>query len=271
MLQNRSLVKQTPNYMCQYSVLAPKEIPPVEEDSTLNRALGVAGWDSIFSECGCYWQKYSETSKQLPAFSSDYWATGIAFNSLLIITKTCNIPFHSFEDPLPSQKPFKQQCFISINPHILDSDSPLSFRVDTELQNGPCLLLGNSIPLSIKITKLGDSQCKVFLSAFQTMLVETTQVKVQGTTESSTSTWIVQSMANINYPIGLADAPTDTTVSLRDVIWANNRLPPEVTSSFEVCNIKRMYKLNLRLAFLVGESKVNTEKILTLLDYLDHG
>ena len=103
------------------------------------------------------------------------------------------------------------------------------------------------------------------------MLVETTQVKVQGTTESSTSTWIVQSMANINYPIGLADALTDTTVSLRDVIWANNRLPPEVTSSFEVCNIKRTYKLNLRLAFLVGESKVNTEKILTLLDYLDHG
>ncbi|CAI7650036.1 unnamed protein product [Penicillium discolor] len=81
------------------------------------------------------------------------------------------------------------------------------------------------------------------------MLVETTQVKVQGTTESSTSTWIVQS---------LADAPTDTTVSLRDVIWANNRLPPEVTSSFEVCNIKRTYKLNLRLAFLVGESKLQT-------------
>ncbi|KAJ6124372.1 hypothetical protein N7471_011689 [Penicillium samsonianum] len=90
------------------------------------------------------------------------------------------------------------------------------------------------------------------------MLVETTQVKAQGTLESSTRTWIVQSMANINDPIGLADAPTDSTVSLRDTIWANNRLPPEITSSFEVCNIKRMYKLNLRLAFLVGESKLQT-------------
>lgn len=78
-------------------------------------------------------------------------------------------------------------------------------------------------------------------------------------------------MANINYPISLTDAPTDTTVSLRDAIWANNRMPPEVTASFEVCNIKRTYKLNLRLAFLVGESKVNTEEILTFLSYLDHG
>lgn len=67
MLQNRSLVKQTTNYMCEYSVLAPKEIPPIEEDSALNRALRVTGRDSIFSECGCYWQKYSETGKQLPA------------------------------------------------------------------------------------------------------------------------------------------------------------------------------------------------------------
>jgi hypothetical protein len=65
-------------------------------------------------------------------------------------------------------------------------------------------------------------------------------------------------MANMNYPIGLDDAPTNSTVSLRDTIWANSRLPPEITSSFEVCNIKRMYKLNLRLAFLVGQSKVNT-------------
>ena len=144
--------------MCEYSVLAPKEIPPIEEDSTLNRALGVTGRDSIFPECGCYRQKHSETGKQLPAFSSDYWATGIAFNSLLIIIKTRNIPFHSFADPLPSQQPFKQQCFISINPHILTNDSPLSFRVDTELRNGPCLFLGNPIPLSIKVTKLGDSR-----------------------------------------------------------------------------------------------------------------
>jgi hypothetical protein len=178
---------------------------------------------------------------------------------LLIIIKTRNIIFHSFPDPIPNQKPFKQNCLISINPHILDDDSPLSFRIDTELQNGPCLLLGNSIPLSITVTKVGHSRCKILLSAFQTMLVETTQVKAQGAPGSYTSTRIVQSMANMNYPIGLEDAPRNTTVSLRDTIWANSRLPLEITSSFEVCNIKRMYKLSLRLAFLVGQSKVNTK------------
>ncbi|OQE41943.1 hypothetical protein PENCOP_c004G03566 [Penicillium coprophilum] len=90
------------------------------------------------------------------------------------------------------------------------------------------------------------------------MLVEATHVKAQGTSESSTSTWIVQSMANLNYPIGLEDAPGDSTADLNDTLWANNRLPPEVTSSFEVCNIKRTYKLNLRLAFLVGDFKLQT-------------
>ncbi|CAG8154228.1 unnamed protein product [Penicillium nalgiovense] len=182
----------------------------------------------------------------------------IALNSLLIIIKTRYIIFHSFSDPIPNHKPYKQNCFISINPHILDNDSPLSLKIDIELQNGPCLLLGNSIPLSITVTKLGHSRCKILLSAFQTMLVETTQVKAQGTPESSTSTRIVQSMANMNYPIGLEDAPTNSRVSLRDTIWAGSRLPPEITSSFEVCNIKRMYKLSLRLAFLVGQFKVTT-------------
>ncbi|KAJ5445625.1 hypothetical protein N7491_001707 [Penicillium cf. griseofulvum] len=149
----------------------------------------------------------------------------------------------------------KHRSSISVNPHILGSESPLSFIIDAKLRNGPFLLLNDSIPLSIKITKLGDSRCNILLSAFQTMLVEMTHAEVQGTSESSTSTWIVQSMANVNYPIGLEDAPGDSMVNLNDIIWVNNRLPPEVTSSFEVCNIKRTYKLHLRLAFLVGDSK----------------
>lgn len=43
MLQNRSLVKQTTNYMREYSMVAPKEIPPVEADSALDWGLGVTG------------------------------------------------------------------------------------------------------------------------------------------------------------------------------------------------------------------------------------
>jgi hypothetical protein len=171
-------------------------------------------------------------------------------------------------DPTPDQKPLRRQSSFSVNPHILGGESPLSFRIDTELQNGPYLLLDESIPLNIKVTKLGDSRCNILLSAFQTMLVEMTHVTVQGTSESSTSTWIVQSMANINYPIGLDDAPGDSTVNLNNTLWINNQLPPEVTSSFEVCNIKRTYELHLRLAFLVGHSKVNTALILTILNIL---
>lgn len=145
---------------------------------------------------------------------------------------------------------------MNLSPQILDTELPLSFRIDTELQNGPCLLLDCPIPLSIKITKLGDSYCNILLDGFQTMLIETTQVKAQGRVESSTNTWIVQTAANMNYPIELADASNSSTVFLNDLLWANNRLSAGPTSSFEVCNIKRTYKLSIRLGFLVGNHKV---------------
>lgn len=88
------------------------------------------------------------------------------------------------------------------------------------------------------------------------MLIEKTQVKVQGTTESSVSTWIVQSSANINYSIGLANAPTGSTATLGDSLYCDYILPPGLTSGFEVCNITRTYRLVVRLGFLVGNSQV---------------
>lgn len=88
------------------------------------------------------------------------------------------------------------------------------------------------------------------------MLVEKTQVKAQGITESSTSTWIVQSSANMDYPVALTKSPAGTVVTLRDSIYSQYPLPPGLTSSFEVCNIKRTYRLIVRLGFLIGDYQV---------------
>jgi hypothetical protein len=178
---------------------------------------------------------------------------------LLIVCQTRNILFHSLSDPLPQQKPLKKECDISISPHIIGAGSPLSFRIDTELLNGPCLLLGKSVPLVISVTKLGNWHCPIVLNEFQTMLVERTQVKAQGVTESSISTWIVQSTANMNYPIGLAESEMDSMAKLRESMYSRYLLPPGLTPSFEVCNIKRTYRLNVRLGFLVGSYKVSED------------
>lgn len=149
----------------------------------------------------------------------------------------------------------KQECVLMVNPQIV-SGSPLSFKIDTELQNGPCLLLNQPIPLKIDITKHGNVCCGIILNEFQTMLVEKTQVKAQGITESSTSTWIVQSSANMDYPVALAKSRAGKVVTLRDSIYSQHPLPPGLTSSFEVCNIKRTYRLIVRLGFLIGDYQV---------------
>ena len=144
-----------------------------------------------------------------------------------------------------------------VNPQIV-CGSPLSFKIDIELQNGPCLLLNQPIPLKIDITKHGNVCCGIILNEFQTMLVEKTQVKAQGITESSTSTWIVQSSANMDYPVALEKSRAGKVVTLRDSIYSQHALPPGLTSSFEVCNIKRTYRLIVRLGFLIGDYQVMT-------------
>ncbi|KAJ5362095.1 hypothetical protein N7541_002939 [Penicillium brevicompactum] len=149
---------------------------------------------------------------------------------------TCDLQFKYLSDPLPQQRPLKQECVLMVNPQIV-SGSPLSFKIDTELQNGPCLLLNQPIPLKIDITKHGDVCCGIILNEFQTMLVEKTQVKAQGITESSTSTWIVQSSANMDYPVALAKSRAGKVVTLRDSIYSQHPLPPGLTSSFETQTI----------------------------------
>ncbi|CAG7924861.1 unnamed protein product [Penicillium olsonii] len=180
-----------------------------------------------------------------------------------VVKKTRDVQFKYLSDPLPQQKPLKQACELTVNPHIV-AGFPLSFQINTELLNGPCLLLNQSIPLKVDIMKQGDVHCGIILSEFQTMLVEKTQVKAQGVNESATSTWIVQSTANMNYPVSLANSPSGTVSTLRDAIYCNHPLPPGLTSSFEVCNIKRTYRLFVRLGFLIGDQKVMIPTLLSI-------
>jgi hypothetical protein len=89
------------------------------------------------------------------------------------------------------------------------------------------------------------------------MLVETTEVRAQGMTQKCVKPWIVDSTARINHLIRFEEATADLVSSMKNHPCFNKRLPSELTSSFEVCNIKRTYKLDVRLGFLLGYSKVS--------------
>jgi hypothetical protein len=134
------------------------------------------------------------------------------------------------------------------------------FRIDIGLLDGPCLTLNSPIPLRIQITKLPGLNYDILLSEFQTMLVETTEVRAQGTTQKCVKLYIVDSTARINHLIRFEETTVDLISSMRNHSCFRKRVPFEVTSSFEVCNIKRTYRLDVRLGFLLGNSKASTDR-----------
>lgn len=131
-------------------------------------------------------------------------------------------------------------------------------QIDTRLSNGPSLSLGHSLPLGIEITKFGDCNCQVFLKEFQTMLIETTQIRAEGSYESFDRFWLIQTTANMKQAIFPDFVPSGFTACLPEELWASHRLPSSLAPNFEICNIKKTYQLEVRLGLEVSFPKVRT-------------
>jgi hypothetical protein len=149
-----------------------------------------------------------------------------------------------------------RRCALPISPDSGGLCSPLTYQVDVELLNGQCLLLGYPVPLSIKITKIGDRDCFVWLNGFQTMLVGTTDVHASGLVEKDTQFQVIQTMSNIHYAVCHDKTLDGTELCIGNSLWSNHRLPTLLTPSFETCNISQTYKLEVRLGLQTGYSKV---------------
>jgi len=54
-----------------------------------------------------------------------------------------------------------------VDPNLARSTSSLTWQVEVELLNGPWLLLGQVLPLKIKIKKLRADDCQLYLHDFQ--------------------------------------------------------------------------------------------------------
>lgn len=143
-----------------------------------------------------------------------------------------------------------------VSPKLSGSTVPLTWQVEIELLNGPWLLLGQPLPLSIKIKKLHGKDCRIYLNSFQTQLIETTQIQARGSSEISQRSWIIQTLANIEQKVCADDSPFGTVTVLSKAIWISHALPSALTSSFEICNIKRSYRLEIQIGFRIGLSKV---------------
>ncbi|GAB1199000.1 hypothetical protein APSETT444_008332 [Aspergillus pseudonomiae] len=138
-----------------------------------------------------------------------------------------------------------------------------SHQVDVELLNGQCLLLGYPIPLRIKLTKVGDRECFVWLNDFQTMLVGSTETHASGLVEKDTQFQVIQTMSNIHHVVSHDRALNGAELFIGDSLWNKHRLPITLTPSFETCNISQTYTLEVRLGLQCGYSKFRT----TILEF----
>lgn len=143
-----------------------------------------------------------------------------------------------------------------VAPKLTGSTGPLTWQVEAELLNGPWLLLGQALPLCIRIKKLHGEDCKILLHDFQTILIETTQVHARGSVELFKRSWVIQTMANMEQKICNDDSSSGAVTELSNEIWASHALPSALTSSFEICNIKRNYQLEVHLGLQIELSKV---------------
>lgn len=178
----------------------------------------------------------------------------------------------------PPADPITERCLITLDsgtttPTLLKRHETAScsenfdhdYQVDVEVANGACLLLDHPIPLNVHITKLrnntpADHDAHVFFNDFQSMLIETTHVRAKTSTETSEPCHIVQTMSNMRRLVFPADTPAGARTSLHNDIPIIAGLPRAVTSTFEMCNITRSYKLEIRLGFQFGVEKVSRKR-----------
>ncbi|KAL4735082.1 hypothetical protein BDV11DRAFT_174159 [Aspergillus similis] len=125
-------------------------------------------------------------------------------------------PVPTLAPPLNSSQAIQTQtqritCSSSAGSKLLCG--PAVYEVTAKLLKGPFLFLGRPIPLVVELTSLDTSTdtaprsraskpIPLILHDFQTMLIETTEVRARGKEESHTQFRVVQTMANLRHPLG---------------------------------------------------------------------
>ncbi|KAL4874999.1 hypothetical protein BJY04DRAFT_224507 [Aspergillus karnatakaensis] len=135
---------------------------------------------------------------------------------------------------------------------------PSTCSVRARLLNGPYLLLGQPISLAVDVMDLNNRSADISLHDFQSMLLETTEVRARGSAEILTRSCVVQTMANLRQPLvpSRNHEMEGLVLSLDEKLWSRHRVPLFLTPTFETCNIGRSYKLEIRLGIGFGGHNV---------------
>ncbi|RAH46185.1 uncharacterized protein BO95DRAFT_361900 [Aspergillus brunneoviolaceus CBS 621.78] len=131
-----------------------------------------------------------------------------------------------------------------------------AYLVTIELSQGATLSLGQSLPISIQVTRTGPADHNLVLNDYQAMLIEETVTRLRNLTQVQRISRILRTVSNLQQTIFLADTPAGSTVCVSDSLWGGQSLSANIVPGFETSRIHRSYKLEIRLGFNSGPEKV---------------
>ncbi|KAL4947823.1 hypothetical protein BDW69DRAFT_177640 [Aspergillus filifer] len=144
---------------------------------------------------------------------------------------------------------------------------PTTYEVKATLLNGPFLIQGQPIPLAVEMKGPKTTPGARFyhshasLHDFQSMLLETTELRARGAKETFKRSAIVQTVSNLREPFLPTSASAsasnpDTADTSRTVLngqlWTRHPVPESLSQTFETCNISRNFTLTIRLGIKFG-------------------
>ena len=153
----------------------------------------------------------------------------------------------------------KKSSMFKKNPSKLSDTAP-SGEIDARLPSPPILTCNEPIPLRLISRKLNESSENIFLVSLQIQLFGYTEVQAQDVARKETSNWVLLSSNGLSIPIGSPSDPLKTETILDKSLWDRIPLPNTVAPSFQTCNLKRSYEMEVRVGLgygIVGEIQVS--------------
>jgi hypothetical protein len=141
---------------------------------------------------------------------------------------------------------------------------PPCVSADVRLPNPPVLTCNQDIPIRILVKRINQSSAPLFLHSLQITLASKTRVRAQDIQREELNGYMIFSRTNLAMPLhprpssnknttlgGLLDE--EMVVDLAAAGWTTTLLPNSIAPSFETCNIRRAYELDVEVGVGWGD------------------
>lgn len=157
--------------------------------------------------------------------------------------------------------------------------TPPCVIVDARLPNPPILTCNRDVPMRIIIKRQANSPHAIYLHSISIILSGHTRIRAQDVLHEAVQTWVLFTRTNIHMMLfpestssggkkGLAasmgeGAEEEMQLDLAAVGWelSKRRLPNSVAPSFDTCNIRRLYELDVEVGIGWGDQASSARNV----------